>query len=963
MGYAMSFRYMLLISAGLFALDARADYSAVARATENSAYKVEPISESDYNAATDGKVFKDYTEDEQGKFVPQYYRYAVNSDKEYANTITREGAGSGDGQSIVEGETLEVTPGLGIKNPAGITMNLIPDVLYKDNKYVYDYTGNGEANVLVRGGVIYNEGVIGASNGSGEFTGTAIDADFVGNSMSANSAYPDAVHIDGTVLANKGRIGLIKGDFVENKSTGNNVDGGAVYNGVGAYIKGFEGDFVGNTSQATNTHGGAIFNLGEVDNIDGNFIANSIDADVQANGGAIQNNDDTAFIQSISGSFIDNKAISKLEAWGGAIDNASGTIGDITGEYNNNLAEAYGADAMAVGGAISNQGTIDNISGTFIGNRAVADETAVGGAIYHDGSTSKDDALKIVNSNFYNNSAVSDGTALGGAVYGNYVQISADGKNSEFRGNTVNGKSNAVYIEGDRRSNGALILSGKDNGKVIFDDDVDGADYDIDILGDGKGEVVFNSRVDGADTLTVAKGAIMHLGTVADVNVTDYTAAQDATLKLDVKVDTENNRVDNGIIRVGGDIQGETTVIVNSLNKDVLENPDNAVAQFVQSDNDNPTTYSAFKVGRVVGSPYMWKSVKNYYGEEGETVSNWYLALKDRYDADDDNNGGDDDNNGGNGGNDKIDYAPEIAAYMAMQSAAIEQNRGLTRKIGGGLRANRNRGCCDRKFAPQRQVWANADYNYAEIDLPSEMDANIKGVTAGFDLAANARNRIGLFGTYHQGDYDLSGKGDFQSSVGSKMDIDSYLGGLYYSYGGRNWTALATVFAGKQDINVKTDDRLATADTSAMQYGAGLEVARKFYLPYAWIIEPSLGFYYTALDMDGFTDNVDKKVEFDVMHYMEAELGLRFEHLFCRGGWTSKFYVKPSVIQTFASGNRTRITGLKQADTYENQTLGRMEIGAKFGLTPALSAYTSANYTFGSEYQAYGVDAGLTYAW
>ena len=121
--------------------------------------------------------------------------------------------------------------------------------------------------------------------------------------------------------------------------------------------------------------------------------------------------------------------------------------------------------------------------------------------------------------------------------------------------------------------------------------------------------------------------------------------------------------------------------------------------------------------------------------------------------------------------------------------------------------------------------------------------------------------------------------------------------------------------------------------------------------------------YYTLLDMDGFTDNVGKKVEFDVMHYMEAELGLRFEHLFCRGGWTSKVYVKPSVIQTFASGDRTRVAGLKGADTYENQTLGRMEIGAKFGLTPALSAYTSANYTFGSEYQAYGVDAGLTYAW
>ncbi len=953
----MSFRYMLLLSSGLFAMDARADYSAITHTTENSAYTVERISENDFNADSSGRVFKDYHLNEDGTVVPQYYRYGLNTDKEYERTVTRAEKGSGDGQSEVEGETLKVNPGLGLKNPENVSWNLAPGALYKDNTFEYEYTGNGEANVIVRGGVIFNAGVIGTKNADGEFTGTAIDADFVGNSMSAISSHPDAVHIDGTVLANKGQIGLVKGDFVENKAIGNNVDGGVIYNNLGAYIKGFEGDFVGNSSKATNTHGGAIFNLGEIEDISGNFVANTIDADIQANGGAIQNNDDTAFIKSISGSFVGNKALSDLEAWGGAIDNASGTIGNITGEYNNNVAEAHGVNAMAVGGAISNQGTIENISGTFIGNKAVADDIAAGGAIYHDGSTSKDDALELVNSNFYNNSVTADGDALGGAVYGNYVHIAADGKNSEFRGNTANGKSNAVYIEGDWRSNGALILSGKNNGKVIFDDDISGVKYDIDISGDGTGEVVFNSRVDNADNLMVGNNAIMHLGTTADVNVTNYTAADNAALKLDVAVDKENNKVNNGVIHVGGDIKGETTVIVNSLNNDVLDNPENAVAMFVESANDNPDTYSAFKVGRVIGSPYMWKSVKNYYNEEGDTVSNWYLALKDNVNADGSIGGNDGD------GNDKIEYTPEIGAYAAMQTAAVEQNRGLTRRINDGLRANRNKGCCDRKFAPRRAAWVNADYSYAEIDAPSEMDAKIKGVTAGFDVGTDMRHRFGLFGSYHQGDYDLSGKGDFRSPLGAKMDIDSYLGGVYYSYGGRNWTALATVFAGQQDIDTKTDDHLATAGTSAMQYGAGLEVARKFYLPYAWIIEPSLGLYYTALDVDGFTDNVGKKVEFDVMHYMEAELGLRFEHLFCRGGWTSKVYMKPSVIQTFANGSRTRITGLKQIDTYENQTLGRMEIGAKFGLTPALSAYTSANYTFGSDYQAYGVDAGLTYAW
>ena len=134
-------------------------------------------------------------------------------------------------------------------------------------------------------------------------------------------------------------------------------------------------------------------------------------------------------------------------------------------------------------------------------------------------------------------------------------------------------------------------------------------------------------------------------------------------------------------------------------------------------------------------------------------------------------------------------------------------------------------------------------------------------------------------------------------------------------------------------------------------------------MPDAWIVEPSLGVYYSAIDLDGFSDNMGKSVDFDLMHYLEAELGLRFEHLFCLNGATSKIYAKPSVIQTYASGNSVQITGLDSIRSYDNQTLGQMEIGAKFGLSRSLSAYTSAHYTFGSDYSGYGFDAGLNYAW
>ena len=583
----------------------------------------------------------------------------------------------------------------------------------------------------------------------------------------------------------------------------------------------------------------------------------------------------------------------------------------------------------AYGGAIYNDAQIGSLHADFINNSAVGQREALGGAIYHD----SDIVLHVLNSNFYNNKAESAGLAQGGAIYANNVHIEANGANSVFQGNVANEASNAVFVD-----NGTLILSTQHNGNIVFEDAIDGEEYDISVRGDNSGEVIFNNSVNNVRDFNLMDNSRVHLGIDADVHTNNYNA-KGGFLTLDVAVDNDANAIHNGVIYVNGDILGTTNVIINSLNDDTLDNDDDAYGLFVQAPNDTVQSNSAFTISRVMGSPYMWSAVRNYKDEtEG---SNWYFALD----------------------NDAHEFSPEVGAYAAMQTSAIEQNRGMSRKISDGLRANRNKGCCDKKFNQDKDAWVNVDYTYAEIDAPSDMEAKIKGVTAGLDLAANRYHRLGLFGAYRQGDYTLSGKGDFFSKTGSEIDIDSYLGGLYYYYGRNKWSVLATVFAGMQDIQMKTDDGIAHASTDVMQYGAGLEVGRQFYLPYAWIVEPSLGLYYTALDLDEFTDNVGKTVAFDFMHYIEAELGLRFEHLFCLDGWTTKFYVKPSVVQTFASGNETRITNLVKSETSKNQTLGRMEIGAKFGLSPSLSAYTSANYTLGDEYKAYGVDAGLVYSW
>ncbi len=919
---------------------AQADNSGVFRAKESSAYTLQSITKEEFENNTDGRVFQNYRLNDDGEIVSQYYHYDINTGKVYGDVLTNHETVSGDGS------VANVSVGLALKNSDdGKT---VTDTLFRDNQYEYEYTGDG-ASVFIQGGAVYNEGNLQLEN-----------TDFVGNSLTARSETSNIVYVEGGALANKGEINGMSGDFVENAAYGDFVEGGALYNEQSGHIAQVNGAFIGNGGDGANVKGGGIFNMGKIDDISGDFAANKITANIQANGGAIQNNDKNAVIKNINGNFAGNSATGSVQAWGGAIDNAAGTIEHITGNFSNNQAVGNGRNADAIGGAISNQGSIKTVNGSFLGNEATANKGAYGGAVYNDSVISEiradfagnavsgnlealggaiyhdsDETLQIVNSNFYNNKAVSARDARGGAVYANKLSVAADGGNSVFRGNTANGQSNALYID-----NGALSLSARNGGKLVFDDAIDGEAYEVAISGDNSGEVIVNNQVNGVMNFKSEQNSLLHLGKSAEINTFNY-AGNGGVLKLDVEVNQTDNKVNNGIINVSGDVRGKTQVIINSLNTDKLNNDKDAFGLFVRAPNDTVQSDTAFTISRVEGSPYMWQAIRNFQGETGG--SNWYYAL--------------------GGEENEREYAPEIGAYAAMQTAAVEQNRGISDKVSAGLRANRNKGCCDKRFVDRKDAWINADYTYAEIDAPSDMEAKIKGVTAGFDLAVDRNHRFGIFGAYRQGDYSLSGKGDFYSETGSDLDINSYSGGLYYAYEKNKWSLLATVFAGKQDIDIKTDDHIASAKTNAMLYGAGLEAGRKFYLPYAWIIEPSLGLYYTTLDIDGFTDNVGKSVDFDLMHYMEAELGLRVEHLFCIDGWTAKVYAKPSVIRTFTQGDKTRITGLAQTKSEVDKTLGKMEIGAKFGLTPSLSAYTSANYTFGDDYKAYGIDAGVVYAW
>ena len=587
-------------------------------------------------------------------------------------------------------------------------------------------------------------------------------------------------------------------------------------------------------------------------------------------------------------------------------------------------------------------------------------------------------SLKVVNSSFINNKA----SGKGGAIYGSDVRIVADNGESRFSGNTAGGKSNAVYVAGlnniildqyydefdgntifegivipTNALAGQLTLESVNRGRIVFDDGIDGENYNIDVFGDGTGYVKFNNAVENVNRFAMNGGAVVHLGLNGRIYAQDFvsgsssvyarTGAQKPLLTVDVMVDRENNTVHSGAIHVNGDVAGETNVLVNALNPDVLDNKKDAVVPFLFAPNDNEETSAVFNVSRVIGSPYMWHTGKNVAGTP-ESGNVWYLSLTDTLNPE--------------FGKTDPEVAPEVTAYISLPSAGLEQVRGLRDTLEQKT-AFCKEGACARDAKADRQLWVDSGYLSSTVDKPAEFDADIWGVTAGGDLQYDANNRLGVFAAYRQGDYDVSGKGSkYRSTVGSELDIDSWLGGLYYRFEQNDWYAFATVYGGLQKADLKTDDGIVNTDSDGTLWSVGAEGGRKYGLSEALTLEPSFGVFYTQSEFDDIRDSAGKTASFDSLKQLEIETAVKLEYRLCQNDLTSVVYIKPGLIQTITDGDEVLISGLGKTEAYHDQLLGRIELGARFGVTESLSGYGWANYTFGSSYGAAAVGIGLNYA-
>ena len=513
-------------------------------------------------------------------------------------------------------------------------------------------------------------------------------------------------------------------------------------------------------------------------------------------------------------------------------------------------------------------------------------------------------------------------------------------------------------------------------------------DFDLNISGDD--EVVFNNLVSGVKNF-VLDNSFLTLGQAGNLSVQNYTVKGDSILTVTVNPD----ELTASQITVAGDVVGTTKVVVQATSETVISSDQSIL--FVSANADDRETAGDFVVYRVYGSPYMWRSEYRAptvdEGEDGEgggssggdddggddvvPPSETESVVPN---ADDGAGEGGEGDGGGSGGGwyltmtdesnpDFRPMAPEIASFLALHSAAIEQNRGVMTSVRNSVGAN--------KFLLKRygflyedgyrtkavsHLWANPVYRYVQVSAPQEWDATIAGFDMGLDLQSDASNKLGVFGSYRYGTYDVGEDGYFKANMGSEIEISSFLLGLYYRYDYNNFWTFATAYAGTQHAEIETDDNLK-ADADGTQYGAGIEMGYAFIPGQNWTLEPSLGIFYTGIDYDDMKDKYGKSAEYSMLNQIEGEFGIKLERTYEHVYGYSKVYIKPSIIQTVNFGNEVKITHLGKVDSLDDQTLGRIELGGRYALDGKMSLYGYVNYTTGSDYDDIAAGLGFNYRW
>lgn len=651
--------------------------------------------------------------------------------------------------------------------------------------------------------------------------------------------------------------------------------------------------------------------------------------------------DSEMYSVSVNDSVFKKNSLVFADGKGGGVIYNNGKLEVSNTEFESNSVVAARGDTAwsGMGGAIHNNGTAEIENSAFITNSAEK-----GGAIYNSGT------LTVTGGKFEGNKASS-----GGAIYSAGNLILNSGSGLSFSGNTneLLGEYNDIYMD-----NADLSVKA-DGGDVTFEGGIYGQNYNINIDGSKENKVTIkrygivsaNSVTLKSTTLELFNGILEPPSDMApSMRIGDFTFENSPTLLLNVYIShPETGAPSSPYIEASGDVKGSANIVINPDTDQVLS-PNQSLV-FLKAPNDDLSTETSFKVSRVFLSPYMWNTKVEYGDGVGST---WYIYMTEEL------------NNSGDGS--RI-LTPEIVAYIGAQGIALEQHRNMVTSIRDKVASNKfpaqgKYGMYEDHYRNQTglNMWFNPIYSYSSLSSPVDWTADIMGADIGFDIQGDISNKLGIFASYRYGDYDFSGKGEkFASPLGSNIEDNSFMAGLYYRYDHDNFWSFSTLYGGNHSMDISVDDNAVSESAKATQFGGSFEIGHTFVPSYNLTLEPSLGVFYTMIDVDGINDDYGKTAEYDTLHEFEGEAALKLEKTFDYGYGYGKIYLKPSILQTFAIGNSVTINGSKDVDTSEDQTLGRIEIGGRYAIDSKMSLYGYINYTGGSDYENMATGIGFNY--
>ena len=784
------------------------------------------------------------------------------------------------------------------------------------------------ASSLAAGGAIYNDT-------DGDIKAIRYNSIFKENfarSVSSGNAL-------GGAIANFGKISLEGGSFTNNRaiSANGSAFGGAIYNGPSDGTKGKITVYIAQDSIYKNNsagYGGAIYNAGIIDgsvysDATLEFIGNS--ASSSSGGVSMGNSIYNASGASFNIQLTDNAQIhfaSNQSVYNaGSMFKIAGS-NDIPTELASSVVSAMSGDETSVVldttlySSLSSAAYDISRTNLVLSSTGYIDSTAV------NSSALNDTALTLTNNKIYLQS-------------GSYMNLNSANDTLSNNNFYVAGSSNLRYK--NQNGNTSYLANTLENsGTVTYYGYNDNSNVYV-------AKALVNSK-----TLNVASD-----GLLTNVHIDNLKSKDGNQIVVNLNNPSANPSASQAdIIVIDGTIHNDdntTTKVVfhdlanNYISQVYIGSDDKiyfAKTQVSQTDYDFANTFST----TAVNDNY---EIKIGYEVNG-SVYDWFLYR----DAD-------------------IDPAldPEDIALIDLPRAALEQTRSILFPISRTNRGlcNCYKDNCDTSYCRygngdvKRRLWATPIYRKGTYDKPIETDFTLKGIDFGFDYQPTPRDMYGIFGSYRSGTYENDGKGNkYFSHFGSELDITSLIGGLYSRKYIGNLYVLGAVYGGSLDVDIKTDkkedDIKATIDGYTI--GAQGEIGYDVRLTHREILTPSLRGTYSYIKFKDNDDVNGKKVSIDAVNNIELEAALKYEYQFNNEyQLPTTGYLKPSVIQTIASGGTVKIGDRKYEDTVENDTLGRIEIGADAEIIKNFSLGAFGNYTFGSEYSAWGVGGNIKYVW